>query len=103
MRHTVITRLHMISANPAHVMQIVGHSDEAQSVHYNTYTHGMGLTQLEATLNSLKYPIDTTLLKVPDPTFAEFFRTEKLAAEKSNIRAERKARHLAARAKLGKK
>jgi integrase len=72
-RHSVITRLHALNANPAHVMQITGHRGEAgQSVHFNTYTHDVGLQALADTLGKLAYPLDYDALKLADPTFRFF-------------------------------
>ncbi|MDI9335845.1 MAG: tyrosine-type recombinase/integrase, partial [Gammaproteobacteria bacterium] len=72
LRHTVITRLHTADANPTQVKPIAGHSHEAQGVHFQTYTHAIGLTQLAETLNRLAYPHDFASLKLADPTFKAF-------------------------------
>lgn len=98
LRHTVITRLHTADANPAHVKQIAGHSSEAKGVHFQTYTHDIGLAQLAETLNRLTYPHDFASLKLADPTFEAFFVTEKTAEEKQAERAEKNAQHLKAKA-----
>lgn len=71
-RHTTITRLHATGANPAHVMQITGHSSETQGVHFQTYTHDVGLQALADTLSKLAYPLDFEVVRTPDPTFKEF-------------------------------
>jgi integrase len=71
-RHTAITRLHATGANPAHVMQITGHSSETQGVHFHTYTHDVGLKALSDTLKKLVYPLEFEPISVPDPTFKEF-------------------------------
>jgi integrase len=97
-RHTVTTRLHKISADPAHIFQITAHADGVQSVHYQTYTHGMGFKELQTTLNRLKYEHDFLTLKLEDPTFKKYFETEKLADEKKTARAQSKAKNLAAKA-----
>ena len=73
-RHTVITRLHATSANAAHVKQISGHQDETKGVHFQTYSHDMGLKALLKTLKRLKYPIDLNPLKLKDPTFKGFLQ-----------------------------
>jgi integrase len=73
-RHTVITRLHATGANPAHVMQIAGHSGESKGVHFETYTHDVGLQALAETLGRLSYKLDFESLKLPDPTFSKFYR-----------------------------
>lgn len=76
-RHTAITRLHATGANPAHVMQITGHSSETQGVHFQTYTHDVGLKALSDTLAKLSYPLDYELVRVPDPAFKKFLETWK--------------------------
>lgn len=98
LRHTVITRLHTADANPAHVKQIAGHSHEAQGVHFQTYTHAIGLAQLAETLNRLAYPHDFASLKLADPTFKAFFAREKTAEEKQAERQAKNAPHLKAKA-----
>ena len=98
LRHTVITRLHATGANTAHVMQIAGHSDEAQGVHFQTYTHSIGLKELAKTLNRLVYPHNFDAVKVLDPTFNAFFRQEKTAEVKQAERVARNAEHLKAKA-----
>lgn len=97
LRHTVITRLHTADANPAHVKQIAGHSHEAQGVHFQTYTHAIGLAQLAETLNRLAYPHDFASLKMADPTFKAFFAKEKTADEKQAERLAKNAQHLNAK------
>jgi len=75
-RHTVITRLHTINSNKAHVIQLVGHEDS--SVHFGTYTHDIELKALQETLNRLTYDIDFTELKAPLQDFEKYiFRWEK--------------------------
>ncbi|MDI9331061.1 MAG: site-specific integrase [Alphaproteobacteria bacterium] len=98
LRHTVITRLHTADANPAHVKQITGHSSEARGVHFQTYTHDIGLTQLAETLNRLAYPHDFASLRLADPTFKAFFAKEKTADEKQAERDAKNAQHLKAKA-----
>jgi integrase len=100
-RHTVITRLHGVDANPAHTMQITGHSEEVRGVHYKTYTHSMGLKELEQTLNRLTYPHDFADLKLADPTFSAFFvkLNSRGVDEKKAAKDAIKAKHLAAKAK----
>lgn len=73
-RHTVITRLHATGANPAHVMQIAGHADEAKGVHFNTYTHDVGLKALADTLSKLTYTFDLQALQLEEPTFSKFYQ-----------------------------
>ena len=69
-RHTVITRLHTINSNKAHVIQLVGHEDD--SVHFGTYTHDIGLKALQETVNKLSYDIDFSALKAPLKEFDSF-------------------------------
>ena len=69
-RHTVITRLHTINSNKAHVIQIVGHEDN--SVHFATYTHDVGLKALQETINRLEYDVDFSQLKAPLKEFEKF-------------------------------
>lgn len=69
-RHTVITRLHTINSNKAHVIQLVGHEDD--SVHFGTYTHDIGLKALQETVNKLCYDIDFSSLKAPLKEFDIF-------------------------------
>jgi integrase len=69
-RHTVITRLHTINSNKAHVIQLVGHEDD--SVHFGTYTHDVGLKALQDTINRLEYDIDFNQLKAPLNEFEKF-------------------------------
>jgi integrase len=74
-RHTLITRLHATGANPAHVMQITGHRGEtAQSVHFQTYTHDVGLKALDDTLRKLEYSFDLDAIKIEDPKFDGFLK-----------------------------
>ncbi len=81
-RHTVITRLHTTGANPAHIMQIAGHSSETQGVHFATYTHDVGLMALNETLARLVYPHDFAPLKLKDPTFSFFLNRWKLQEDR---------------------
>ena len=81
-RHTLITRLHALHANPAHVMQIAGHAQEAQGVHFQTYTHDVGLMALAETLGKLAYPLEFDSLKLPDPTFKAFLNRWKLIEDR---------------------
>ena len=81
-RHTAITRLHATGANPAHVMQITGHSSETQGVHFQTYTHDVGLKALSDTLAKLSYPLDIELVRASDSTFKEFLINWKRNQEK---------------------
>lgn len=67
----VITRLHATKANPAHVMQIAGHADEAKGVHFKTYTHDVGLQALADTLGGLRYALDFQTLRIEDPRFSK--------------------------------
>lgn len=57
-RHSVITRLHAARANTAHVMQLVGHSQSGNDVHFGTYTHAISPAELLETLKLLKYPTE---------------------------------------------
>lgn len=86
-RHTVITRLHTLGANTAHVMQLTGHRGEAgQSVHFGTYTHDVGLKALADTLEQLTYPIDFS--KINEADFSLFLKKwdllEKRTAHQKN-------------------
>ena len=81
-RHTLITRLHAIHSNPAHVMQITGHAQETQGVHFQTYTHDVGLQALAETLGKLSYPLDFDSLKLTDPTFKAFLRRWKMIEDR---------------------
>lgn len=87
-RHTAITRLHATEANVAHVKQISGHQDETKGVHFQTYTHDVGLAALQKTLNRLEYPIDLKPLQLKDPTFKGFL--QRLKATQARNRAEAK-------------
>lgn len=72
-RSTIITRLHTADANPAHAMQITGHEGvQVQNIHFQTYTHGIGLAQLRDTLNRVCYSFDLEALKIEDPKFSKF-------------------------------
>jgi integrase len=72
-RHTVITRLHVLGSNVAHVMQMTGHRGEAaNTVHFGTYTHDVGLQALAETLAKLAYPLDFVALQHKDPAFKAF-------------------------------
>ena len=73
-RHTAITRLHATGANPAHIMQIAGHADEAKGVHFKTYTHDVGLKALADTLAKLAYTFDLTAIQLKDPKFSLFYQ-----------------------------
>lgn len=81
-RHTVITRLHATGANPAHVMQIAGHADEAKGVHFNTYTHDVGLKALADTLEKLAYTFDLQALQLQEPTFSKFYQRWQLQEQR---------------------
>lgn len=81
-RHTVITRLHATGANPAHVMQIAGHADEAKGVHFNTYTHDVGLKALADTLSKLTYTFDLQALQLQEPTFSKFYQRWQLQEQR---------------------
>lgn len=81
-RHTAITRLHATGANAAHIKQIAGHQDETKGVHYQTYTHDVGLEALHKTLKRLEYPTDLKPLKLQDPTFKVFLNRWKMQAER---------------------
>lgn len=82
-RHTVITRLHATGANVAHVMQITGHRGEnTQGVHFQTYTHDVGLMALADTLGRLVYPMDFEAVKLTDPTFKFFLNRWKLMEDR---------------------
>ena len=83
-RHTLITRLHATGANPAHVMQITGHRGEAaQSVHFQTYTHDVGLKALADTLGALRYALDFQTVKVDDPKFQSFMNRWRMEERRS--------------------
>lgn len=85
-RSTLITRLHTADANAAHAMQITGHEGvQVQNIHFQTYTHGIGLAQLRDTLNRVSYALDMETMKAHDPNFAGFLK-------RWNIQAQRKAR-----------
>lgn len=86
-RHTLITRLHATGANPAHVMQITGHRGEAaQSVHFQTYTHDVGLKALADTLGALKYALDFQTVKVDDPKFQSFVNRWKMEERRRSMK-----------------
>lgn len=85
-RHTVITRLHSMSANAAHVMQIVGHSSETQGVHFQTYTHDVGLRALSETLGRLNYSLDFKKLKPKDSEFKTYIHRWKMQEERKAYR-----------------
>jgi integrase len=78
-RSTLITGLHKVKANPAHAMQITGHEGvQVQNVHFQVYTHGMGLAELRDTLNTVQYALDLEALKVPLSTWTKFLTRWKL-------------------------
>jgi integrase len=82
-RHTVITRLHTTGANVAHVMQITGHRGEnTQGVHFQTYTHDVGLLALAETLGKLDYPLNYNGIQASDPTFKVFLSRWKMQEER---------------------
>ena len=82
-RHTVITRLHTMGANVAHVMQITGHRGEnTQGVHFQTYTHDLGLVALAETLGKLDYPLNFKGIEASDPTFKVFLNRWKMQEER---------------------
>ncbi len=88
-RHTVITRLHATGANVAHVMQITGHRGEnTQGVHFQTYTHDMGLLALAETLEKLAYPLDCQAIKAKDPTFQAFLNRWKILEDRKTRAAQ---------------
>jgi integrase len=86
-RHTVITRLHATGANPAHVMQIAGHGDEAKGVHFKTYTHDVGLKALADTLAKLSYTFDLQAIKLKEPTFVKFYHRWMLQEQRRKAKA----------------
>lgn len=78
-RSTLITGLHRAKANPAHAMQITGHEGvQVQNVHFQVYTHGMGLAELRDTLNTVQYALNLEALKVPLSTWTKFLTRWKL-------------------------
>jgi integrase len=91
-RHTVITRLHATGANAAHVKQISGHSSETQGVHFQTYTHDVGLQALSETLGRLSYPLNLEAVQLPDPTFSGFLKRWKLQDDREKARAKKFAK-----------
>lgn len=92
-RSTFITRLHTADANPAHAMQITGHEGvQVQNIHFQTYTHGMGLAQLRDTLNRVRYALDTEALKVPLETWAKFLKRQKMVDDRKAARAAKLAK-----------
>ncbi len=86
-RHTVITRLHATGANAAHVKQIAGHSSETQGVHFQTYTHDVGLQALAETLGRLAYPLNLESIRLPDPTFSAYLKRWKMQDDREKLRA----------------
>lgn len=82
-RHTVITRLHATGANIAHVMQMTGHRGEAtQGVHFQTYTHDVGLLALAETLGKLSYALNFETIKASDPAFKVFLNRWKIIEDR---------------------
>lgn len=82
-RHSVITRLHTTGANVAHVMQMTGHRGEnTQGVHFQTYTHDVGLLALSETLAKLAYSLEFEAIKLTDPTFGVFLNRWKMQEER---------------------
>ncbi len=82
-RSTLITGLHKAKANPAHAMQITGHEGvQVQNIHFQVYTHGMGLAELRDTLNTVHYSFDVEALKVPLTTWAKFINRWKLIEDR---------------------
>ncbi len=92
-RATIITKLHSENANPAHAMQLTGHEGvQVQNIHFQIYTHGIGLEKLRDTLNLVSYPFSLDGLKVPLEKWTKFLAREKFITE-------RKAKGVAAAAK----
>lgn len=91
-RHTVITRLHTTGANPAHVMQIAGHSSESKGVHFQTYTHDVGLQALAETLAKLAYPLNLEAVRLQDPTFSGFLKRWKLQDDRDKARTKKSSK-----------
>ena len=74
-------------------MQITGHRGEmGQSVHFNTYTHDMGLMALAETLGKLVYPLDWEGLELPDPAFKTFLNRWKMVEDRK-ARTQRKPKN----------
>lgn len=73
-RHTFITRGHTQGLPTVHIKQIAGHSSEAQGVHFEVYTHDIGLQELAATMAKITFPNDIELIRAEDPTFTEYIR-----------------------------
>jgi integrase len=98
-RHSVITRLHGLDANPAHVMQITGHAGEAKGVHFEVYAHGVGLQKLAAMLAKLNYPgVDFNALRLTGPTFSAYLKKWKAGAAHRARLAASKVKHEQAKA-----
>ncbi len=82
-RSTLITGLHRAKANPAHAMQITGHEGvQVQNIHFQVYTHRMGLAELRDTLNTVSYAVDLKTVRASDPTFRAFLNRWKLQDER---------------------
>ncbi len=82
-RSTMITRLHTADANPAHAMQITGHEGvQVQNLHFQTYTHGIGLAQLRDTLNRVCYSFDLEPVKLEDPRYSKFLHRWKMQEQR---------------------
>jgi integrase len=90
-RPTLITRLHNANANAAHAMQITGHEgQQVQNIHFQVYTHSMGLSQLRDTINTVSFPINFALVSSPLEPFATYLAKEKAQAEWEERRAKKR-------------
>lgn len=74
-------------------MQIAGHEGiQVQNIHFQVYTHGMGLAELRDTLNTVSYVVDLKILRASDPSFKSFLNRWKLKDEREKRIAAQKAK-----------
>lgn len=100
-RSTAITNMHNSPGpNPAAIRSAVGHAGGLTGSH-GDYVRGSELLLVQAAIESLSYPtVDIQHLMLEDPTFSEFYRTQKerLASPDHLAQRERRIKHAAVRA-----
>jgi len=101
-RSTAITDMHNTGGGGAAIRRAVGHaSSDTKGIH-GKYIRGIWLINLSKAIEGLSFPsIDFEAIRLPDPTFKQFFDTydAHLVSDEYRLEQERRARHEEARKK----
>lgn len=100
-RSTAITDLHNAEASHAGIHRAVGHATAGTKGAHGTYVRGIDLKVLKFTIEALRYDtVDIALLRLEDPSFKDVLTKlkRKLTDPVELAKAERRKRHLAAKA-----